>query len=108
MRRYMARPARWATGGPRDHRAWRLDASKDTRSPHNPQGLAGQRLEHLVERVHALGVRPLAELLAEIATVTGQHVRVVDLVEEYAQLDPAVLRFLGGDRFPPMPLGVVR
>ncbi len=69
---------------------------------------AGQRLERMIERVHALGPRPLAELLAEIAAVTGQHVRVVDLVEEYAALDPAVLRALGADIFAPMPLEVVR
>ncbi len=65
-------------------------------------------IEHLVARVHALGPRPLGEMLAEIAHRTGQHVRVVDLVEEYAQLDPDLLRFLGGDSFAPMPLGVVR
>ena len=69
--------------------------------------LAGPRFERHVVRVHSLGPRPLGELLAEIAAVTGQHVRVVDLVEEYAQLDPGVFRFLGGDKFPPMPLGVV-
>ena len=67
----------------------------------------GQRLERMVERVHALGPRAVGELLAEIAAVTGQHVRVVDLVEEYAALDPAVLRAVGADHFPPMPLGVV-
>ena len=65
------------------------------------------RHERMVERVHSLGPRPLAELLAEIAAVTGQHVRVVDLVEEYAALDPAVLRAVGADHFPPMPPGVV-
>ena len=66
------------------------------------------RRERLIERVHALGPRPLAEMLAEIAVATGQHVRVVDLVEEYAQLDPAVLRFLGGDKFPPNVVEVVK
>ena len=68
----------------------------------------GPRWERMIERVHALGPRPLAELLAEIAAVTGQHVRVVDLVEEYVALDPAVLRAVGGDRFPPNVLEVVR
>ena len=68
----------------------------------------GQRLERMVERVHALGPRLLAELLAEIATATGQHVLVVDLVEEYAGLDAELARFLGADRFAPMPLELVK
>ena len=62
------------------------------------------RWERQIEHVHSLGPRVVAELLDEIAAVTGQHVRVVDLVEEYAALDPAV----GGDRFPPNVLEVVR
>ncbi len=65
---------------------------------------AGQRFERMIERVHALGPRPLAE----IAAATGQHVRVVDLVEEFARLDTEIVRALGADRFPPMPVGVVR
>ena len=67
-----------------------------------------QRLERMVERVHALGPRPLAELLAEIAADTGATNLVVGLVEKYAELDPGVVRAVGGDRFPPMLLGVVR
>ena len=85
----------------------RLNTTSCIPSGPKAQPLAGPRFERLVERVHALGARPLAELLAEIAAVTGQHVRVVDLVEEYAALDPAVLRAVGADHFPPMPPGVV-
>ena len=68
----------------------------------------GPRWERMIEHIHSLGPRAVAELLAEIAAVTGQHVRVVDLVEEYAQLDPAVLRAIGRDQFPPMALELVR
>ncbi len=70
--------------------------------------LAGPRYEREIVHIHALGPRPLAELLAEIATATGKHDLVVGLVEEYAQLDRDVLRLLGGDNFPPMPLGPAR
>ncbi len=108
MRCYMARPARWATGGPRDHRAWRLDASKDTRSPHNPQGLAGQRLDRLIERVHALGPRPLAELLGEIAMATGEPGLIADRVAAYARLDPELVCALRADRFPPRIIEVLQ
>ena len=66
-----------------------------------------QRLERMVERVHALGPRPLAELLAEIATATGEPGLIADRVEAYARLDPEIVRALGGDRFPAMPLEVV-
>ncbi len=68
----------------------------------------GQRLERMVERVHVLGPRPLAELLAEIANATGQPAVVADCIEAYAALDAEIVRAVGADRFPPNVLGVVR
>ena len=50
-----------AGDGAFEHLAWRLDASKYTRSPHGRQALAGPRQERQIERVHALGPRVLAE-----------------------------------------------
>jgi len=85
-----------------------LPAAAEPGYPSPGELAAGPRWERLIERVHSLGPRPLAELLAEIAAVTGQHVRVVDLVEEYSRLDPEIVRAVGADRFPPMPLEVVR
>ena len=70
--------------------------------------LAGPRFERHVVRVHSLGPRPLAELLAEIATATGQSSFIAHRLEEYARLDPELVRALGADRFPPNVLGVVR
>ncbi len=75
---------------------------------HLDEPTTGPRWEHLVERVHALGVRPLAELLVEIATATGQSSFIAHRLEEYARLDPEIVRALGADSFPPMPLQVVR
>ena len=69
---------------------------------------AGQRLERMVERVHALGPRVVSELLAEIAIATGEPGLIADHVEKYSRLDPAVLRAIGGDKFPPMPLELIR
>ncbi len=69
---------------------------------------AGQRLERMVERVHALGPRVVSELLAEIAIATGEPGLIADHVEKYSRLDPEIVRALGADRFPPMPLEVVR
>ena len=70
--------------------------------------LAGPRFERQVVCVHDLGPRPLAELLIEIANLTDRPDIVADRVEAFAALDLAFLRSIGGDRFPPMPLGVVR
>jgi len=98
-------------GGAFECLAGRLDASEYTQNRHALQDSAeigSARWERQIEHLHRLGPRVFGELLAEIAAVTGQHVRVVGLVEEYAALDPAALRVVGGDRFPPMPLGVVR
>ncbi len=67
---------------------------------------AGLRFERLIERVHALGPRPLGELLIEIASHTGQSSFIAHRLEEYARLDPEIVRAVGGDRFPPMPLQV--
>ncbi len=64
--------------------------------------------ERMVERVHNLGPRPLAELLAKIATATGRPDIVADRLQAYARLDPDILRAVGGDIFPPCVLGVVR
>ncbi len=68
----------------------------------------GQRLERIVEHVHALGPRVFAELLAEIATATGEPGLIADRLQAYAALNPEAVRFVGGDQFPPMPLGLVR
>ncbi len=68
----------------------------------------GQRLERMVEHVHALGPRVFAELLAEIAIATGAPDLIADRVEAYAGLDAGLVRFVGGDKFPPSVLCAVR
>ena len=59
--------------------------------------LAGPRFEHLCRQVHAPGRGRMAE---------SQF--IASRIETYAALDPAVLRAVGGDSFPPLPLEVVR
>ena len=70
--------------------------------------LAGPHFERQVEHLHRLGPRPTAELLIEIARCTGQSSFIAHRLEEYARLDRDILRALGADRFPPMPLTVIR
>ncbi len=55
------------------------------------------RLRHLAKRVHALGPRPLYELLKELAAGADP----LETVETYAALDPDVVHALGADDFPP-------
>jgi hypothetical protein len=51
----------------------------------------------LVGRLHRLGPAPLFHFLDEI-----EHgASIPDHLERYAQIDPAFVRALGGDRFPP-------
>ena len=57
-----------------------------------------------IELVHALGVRPLYEMLAELGRDHMIRVPIEQIVERYAQrLDPTILRISRGDRFPPAP-----
>jgi hypothetical protein len=65
------------------------------------------RREHLARRVHRLGPRVVAELLDEIARHHGLHSDIDRRLERYARLDPALLRALGADKFPPSPIRVV-
>ena len=81
--------------------------SDNTQIDATAQPLAGDRYECQVVCVHALGPRPLGEMLSEIAKATGRPDIVVDRVEAYSRLDPELIRYLGGDRFPPMPLQVM-
>ena len=97
-----------ALGGAPASRSGRFDVAEFTRKTNDPQLLFGPRYERQIERLHSLGPRPLAELLAEIAAATGEPSLVVDHVEAYARLDPDLVRAFGGDHFSPMLLGVVR
>ena len=85
-----------------------LPAAGEPGYPSPGEIAAGPRLERQVVRVHALGPRVLAELLIEIASHTGQSIFIADRLQAYARLDPELVRAVGGDSFPPMPLTVIR
>lgn len=65
-------------------------------------GFPDPRWQHLCRRAHALGPRPMAEMLAEIGRATGRPEIVAERVEAYAGLDPEIVKALRADRFPPM------
>ncbi len=78
-----------------------LFTTYDSRTSCKTQLLVGPRFERQIKRIHALGPRPLAELLTEIATATGEPVLIADRLQAYAELDVVFLRAVGGDRFLP-------
>ena len=61
-----------------------------------------------VERVHSLGSRVLAELLAELGIERKIMPGIREKLERYADIDPEALRVAGGDKFWPAPLREVR
>ncbi len=116
--------------GPPDRRSARppagSSASKDiaavnSDSPkHNdgrawPQGLrpigpvaaeivANLRFRRQVLRLHRLGPRVAAELLAEIGAERGIQTIIDQKLDRYAELDPEALAATGGDGFWSLPL----
>jgi hypothetical protein len=70
--------------------------------------LESMRFRWLVTQVHRLGPRVVGELLAEIGGEYLIRTAIETKLERYAALDPAVVRALGGDRFPKTPLHLVQ
>ncbi len=70
---------------------------------------AGVKFQHLVTHLHALGPRPVAELLTELVGHDEQaRSDVLHLLEKYSGLDPALVRALGGSGFPAPPIHEVQ
>ena len=70
--------------------------------------VADMQFRQTVERVHALGARALAEMLAEIGVERSIMPAIHEKLERYGSIDPEALRALGGDKFWPAPLHEVR
>ena len=68
--------------------------------------VARRRFQRVVTKVHALGPRVMAELLAEIGASCG--IDLGPLLGRYAALDPEVLAAVGANRFPPSPVREVK
>jgi hypothetical protein len=59
-------------------------------------GIDPARLRHLARRLHALGERPLYELMRELVAGADPVARL----EAYCRIDPAILAALGGVTLP--------
>ena len=57
-------------------------------------------VEPIARNLHALGTRPLGELLLELC---GDDADKWARVERYAGMDPSMLAIVGGDRYPARP-----
>ena len=66
------------------------------RSPNQRATPPVYRINHLASRIHALGPRPLAELLNEVAA--GRD--LFERLEVYAALPADVIKAFGGDVLP--------
>ena len=62
--------------------------------------LSDFRLARDVERIFALGPRPIIELLIEIGEQRLCRTYLEQRVRRYAEIDPEHLTALGGDTFP--------
>ncbi len=78
-------------------------------SRHHDQATTAVKFQRLVGHLHALGPRPVAELLAELVGHDEQaRSDVFCLLEKYSGLDPALVRALGGSGFPAPPIHEVQ
>lgn len=81
-----------------------------TRPP--PESTSGLRRDFVFERnvvqLHRLGPRIIAELLRDVGARTMHMTTIESKVANFADLDPSVVRALGGDRFARPPLMVVK
>ena len=69
--------------------------------------VADLRFRRRVERLHRLGPRAVAELLAEIGAERSITTTINQKLDRYTELDPAALEAAGGD-FWPFPIHLLR
>ena len=70
--------------------------------------VSDMRFRREVKRLHRLGPRVLAELLAELAAERNIRVLVERKIDKYTELDPEVLEAAGGAGFWPFPVREAR
>ena len=70
--------------------------------------VADMRFRHQVLRLHRLGSRVTAELLAELGAERSIQTVIDQKLDRYVELDPMTLQATGGDGFWPVPFREVR
>lgn len=69
-----------------------------------PSHVRDLRFRRDVERLHTLGPWVFFHLLDEIGHRHQGRTFIEDSARRYAELDPAIVKQLGGDRMPPSPI----
>jgi hypothetical protein len=59
-------------------------------------------------KLHRLGARSVYELLREVGQAGACSTVIRSRVRRYAELDPEIVRAVGGDQMPPVPVYEVR
>ncbi len=70
--------------------------------------VADLQFRRQVERLHRLGPRATAELLAEIGAERSIMAIIDKKLETYVSIEPVALEVAGGDKFWPVPVREVR
>ena len=73
-----------------------------------PHTIADLRRQRHVRKLHRLGPRVIDALLIEIGAERGITTIIERKIEKYAALDIDALELAGGDRFPALPVYLVR
>ncbi len=79
----------------------------DLPAPVAAELVAALRFRRQVERLHQLGPRATAELLAEIGAERSIQTIIEHKLATYAEIDPAAIEAAGGLEFWPAPLRAV-
>ena len=74
----------------------------------DPCIIADLRRQRLVRQLHRLGPRVIDALLVEIGAERSIMTLVEKKIERYASLDIDALELTGGNRFPALPVYLVR
>jgi hypothetical protein len=98
------RSSREGSSGPERHIS-NSSGDRFSASESFPQELAELRFHRAVGRLHALGPRATAELLAKVGAQFMIRQPIEALLRDYVErLNPETLRRVGADRFPPLPI----
>jgi hypothetical protein len=66
------------------------------------------RRRQQVEHIYALGSRVIFELIDEIDRHHGLRDDINQRLARYAKLDPGIVAVVGADKFPPLPVRLLK
>lgn len=79
----------------------------DDLTPRETEVLDELRFQRMVEHAHRLGPRPYGELLSRVALRCSVMSVIEEELENLSRLDPDMVKALGGDQYPPLPIHII-